>query len=168
MRPPVEVLAEKHWLEHFIVTSVRHPIDRFFSGYYGNVREPERRALEARYGPAFKSLTPKEYFEVIQQHPRHVGLQTQWTDFPCLEKPPRADLVLRLEDVGQWVDIMRGAGVELSMQSMPHEGKTKNKPKRDLEDLGLTQADYDALCDRIETIYAADYKAFGYQPGSGR
>lgn len=27
---PSEVLAETHWLDSFIVTSVRHPIDRFF------------------------------------------------------------------------------------------------------------------------------------------
>jgi hypothetical protein len=29
---PIERLSEKHWRESFVVTSVRHPLDRFFRG----------------------------------------------------------------------------------------------------------------------------------------
>lgn len=162
---PSEVLAETHWLDSFVVTSVRHPIDRFFSSYFGNVRAPQRNSLVKKYGWGIKELNPVEFLEIIKRHPRHVGPQVQWSDFPSKTKP-RADLVLRLEDVATWQTAMRDAGIEIGDREVPHKGKSKNKAKRDLSDLGLTEQAYRDLCAELEAYYSADYEAFGYELGS--
>lgn len=61
---------------------------------------------------------------------------------------------------------MRDAGIEIGDREVPHKGKSKNKAKRDLSDLGLTEQAYRDLCAELEAYYSADYEAFGYELGS--
>jgi len=163
---PVEKLTEQQWLDHFIVSSVRHPIDRFFSGYFGLTRKGETNSLIKQFGWGVTDLNALEFFELTEDFPRHNGVQTQWTDFPSAEKP-RADLVLRLEEVDQWVPQMLDAGLSVEGRVLPHKGKTdKSGTMRDLSKLGLTEPEYLLLCEKIEARHASDYDTFGYERGS--
>ena len=57
---PREKLAERTWLDCFVISSVRHPLDRFFSGYFGIVKTAKENALVRKYGWGIKDLTPIE------------------------------------------------------------------------------------------------------------
>jgi hypothetical protein len=158
---PVERLAERHWCDNFIVTSIRDPWTRFFSGYFGFVRAPGKNGLVKLYGWGVKSLTPLEYLDLIRKHPKHIGPQVQWTDFPSTIKP-RADLLLRLEDVGDWEGILRRSGVEIGDRTIPHVGKSGNTNHISPDSVGLNAAEFDRLRRNVEEYYAADYREFGY------
>ena len=158
---PVERLAERHWCKSYIVTSVRHPWTRFFSGYFGFVRAPGKNGLVKLYGWGVKSLTPLEYLDLIKKHPKHIGPQVQWTDFPSTTKP-RADLVLKLEDVRDWESILRRGGVEIRDRTIPHVGKSGNMNDISPESVGLDARDFELLRRKVEDYYASDYLAFGY------
>lgn len=162
---PFEKLDERHWLDSFVVTSIRHPLDRFFSGYFGACKTDWEGSLVKRYGLGIHDLNPVEYLHLIKNHPRYAGPQTNWTDFPSLRKP-RADLVLRLEDVSDWEDQMRGAGLELGGRSLRHIGKSKNAASRNPKDLALSENEYSKLIHDVEAYYAADYETFGYERGT--
>lgn len=161
---PKEKLTEKLWLSHFVVTSVRHPLDRFFSGYFGNVRSDWSGSLVRKYGPGIKELRPIEFLAVIQREPRNTGPQVQWTDFPSKRKP-RADLVLKLEEVGDWENRIRAAGVEIGERDLPHIGKSANSAGRQADLLNMPPSEYAEVREAVETYYAEDYDAFGYPRG---
>lgn len=161
---PSEKLSERQWLDHFIVTSIRHPMDRFLSSYYGNILTPQRNGLVKQYGWGVKNLTPFEFLELIQLNPHRIGLQTQWTNFPSARKP-RADLVLRLEEASEWEAQMRAAGLEIGDRRVPHRGKGKYDRTRHLERLKLTPDEFERLRKAVEAYYNTDYEVFGYKRG---
>jgi hypothetical protein len=158
---PREKLAERTWLDCFVVCPVRHPLDRFFSGYFGNVKTEKENALVRKYGWGVKELSPIEYLALIQRETRHTGPQLQWTDYPSAIKP-RADLVLRLEDVDSWEDRIRDAGIDAHGRTLPHHGKTRNRTGHQADLLGLAPGEMDELRAAIEDYFAGDYEAFGY------
>lgn len=158
---PVEKLSEKHWLANFVVTSVRHPLDRFYSGYFGSVKMPGRNRLVKMYGPGVKQLSPLEFLAIVQRHPRHGGLQTQWTDFPSATKP-RADLVLKLEESANWEEMLRVAGINYGSRQIPHHGKSGNASMTRGEVLGLTEGEQVEIREAVEEYFATDYSEFCY------
>ncbi len=104
-----ERLRESVWLATFSVVVVRDPFERFLSCYYGNVVRPGETGLTKRYGPGIKDLDPAGFLSILIDNPKFGGSQLNWTDFPSQQKP-RADLILRFEDVEQWKDILLGSG----------------------------------------------------------
>ena len=107
---PVDRLSEKDWCENLVVTSVRHPLNRFISGYFGFVMGPGKNSLVKLYGWGIKDLD---------------ALSSQ---------KPRADLVL-FEDIGNWQDDMREAGIDVGDRKIPHIGKSGNKKTIGPEDV---------------------------------
>ena len=159
---PIERLAARHWEENFVVTSIRHPVDRFFSGYFGFIRSSSKNSLVKLYGWEVKKLSPLEYLELISNHPRHIGPQVQWTDFPSPNKP-RADLVLRFEEIATWEEAMVSAGIVIRDRRMPHIGKSGNRENLGIGDLGITEEEFRLLQTRLLEYYNSDFEAFGYR-----
>ena len=158
---PVDRLNEKHWLENFVVTSVRHPLERFFSGYFSFVMTPVKNSLVKLYGWGIKELDALEYLDLIKKHPSHIGPQVQWSDFPSVTKP-RADLVLRFENIAKWSEDIAAAGVDIQGRTIPHIGKSGNKKEVEPADVRLDARGFTILKDRVFDHLRADFEAFGY------
>ena len=158
---PVDRLSEKDWCENFVVTSVRHPLNRFFSGYFGFVMGPGKNSLVKLYGWGIKDLDALEYLRLIKKHPAHIGPQVQWSDFPSSQKP-RADLVLSFENIGNWQDDMREAGIDFGDRKIQHIGKSGNKKTIGPEDVRLGPKEFEQLKAEVFEYFQADFEAFGY------
>jgi hypothetical protein len=164
-RFPSEKLTEAQWLDAFVVSAVRHPLDRFWSHYKKVVTSGKPNRLVKLYGEGVYDLTPMEFFDLIGLHPHYGGPQTQWTDFPCVAKP-RADLVLRFEEIGRWPEVLREAGVIEGDVEMKHFGSSARRGGR--RKVKFSQAEVDAVRAAVEARYAGDYATFGYERRDGK
>jgi hypothetical protein len=154
-------LSPKHWHGTFSIVAVRHPFERFLSGYYDRVRGPDMNGHVKLYGPEFKKISPFEFLEVIKESPRFSGRQVQWTDYPSAEKP-RADLILRHETIGTWKDQMLAAGLAVADRELPHLNRSARAGSDHLEQLKLTAAEFARLELAVKDHFRCDYEAFGY------
>lgn len=158
---PSERLNEKAWLDHVCIAAVRDPFERFLSGYFDHVRKPKENALTRIYGPVFKTITPQQYLAILLQNPRFGGPQVNWTDFPSPRKP-RADIVLRFEEIGQWRGQLLAAGVSIGDRQLPHKNASSRAGTDLCAALDLTPAGLAALESEVRTAFAQDARAFGY------
>jgi len=158
-RYPSEKLTEAQWLSSYIVSAVRHPLDRFYSHYIKVVKSRRVNRLVKLHGEGVYDLTAMEFLDLIRKHPRYGGSQRQWTDYPSAAKP-RADLVLRFEEIGRWPEILTEAGVLGQAESIPRIGKASSGRKEEL--LAMSQAEMDEVRAAVEAQYAGDYETFGY------
>lgn len=154
-------LTEKHWLNSYSIAIVRDPFQRFLSGYYGHILRDERNGLVKIYGWGIHDITPREYLDVLDRNPKYGGLQTLWTDYPSREKP-RADLILRFEELHRAKETLIAAGVDVSGRDLPHINKGERGQADHLERLNMTRSEFDALERDVRAYYATDYAAFGY------
>ena len=159
-RYPSEKLTEAQWLSAFVVSAVRHPLDRFYSHYIKVVKSRRVNRLVKLHGEGVYDLTAMEFLDLIRKHPRYGGPQTQWTDFPSAKKP-RADLVLRFEEIGRWPQILTEAGVVKAGAGIPEIGTSSHGRKAQL--LDMTREEMDAVRAAVEAQYAGDYETFGYE-----
>jgi hypothetical protein len=158
-RYPSEKLTEAQWLANFVISAVRHPFDRFLSHYIKVVKRPTTNRLVKLYGEGVHDLSAMEFLDLIRSHPRYGGSQTQWTDYPSTVKP-RADLVLRFEEIGRWPAILREAGVRNTVEDIPQIGRSTREKKEGL--LGLSPEEMADLRAAVEEHYRFDYETFGY------
>jgi Sulfotransferase family len=158
---PRERLSEKSWLGTYSIVVVRDPFERFLSGYYNHIHKQRDNGLVKIYGPSFKSFTAFQYLEVLADLPRFGGLQTNWTDFPSHRKP-RADLVLRFEDLPQWKARMIEAGLPVENRDFPHLNRSSRADADHLQALNMTQDEFGALRAAVRKHFDADYRSFGY------
>ena len=112
-----------------------------------------------------KDVSPFEFLEIIAEIPRYVGHQTQWTDYPSARKP-RADLVLRLEEIAEWTTIMLDHGLSVKGREMPHANKSARNLGNHIDRLKLTSSEFQKLRHDVETHFAEDYRTFGYTRSS--
>ncbi len=162
-RYPSEKLTEAQWRSSFVVSAVRHPLDRFWSHYRKIVTSGKPNRLVKLHGEGVYDLTPLEYLDLIRRYPRYGGPQTQWTDFPCAAKP-RADLVLRFEEIGRWTEQLRAAGVLREAVPLPHFGSSARRTRGG----AVSQEEKDAVRAAVEAHYAGDYETFGYEKRDAR
>ena len=156
-------LSEKNWLNTYSVVAVREPFERFLSGYYDRIFKQADNALVKIYGPEVKNITPFEYLEIIKESKIFGGIQTRWTDYPSAAKP-RADLILRYEDIGNWKATMVAAGLEVADRPFLHLNRSKRAQSDHLVTLKMTQPEFKRLQDAVYTHFAEDYRTFGYPP----
>lgn len=162
---PSEKLAEDHWLSHYVVSSVRHPFDRYISWYTGLTRNRITNSLVKKHGEGIFELDPFEFWDLIQSINRFSSLQQNWTNFPNIEKP-QADLVLRFEEISRWDTILKDAGFGDLGKSIPHVGKSARGKTSNLEGLNLADSEVDRLRLKIEEHFARDYDYFNYKLGT--
>ena len=154
-------LSERNWLGTFSVAAVREPFERFLSNYYDRILKGNRNALVKLYGPDVLSVDPFDFLEILRQNPIFGGPQTLWTDYPSATKP-RADLILRFEEIGDWKEQMIAAGFPVQDREFPHINRSARAGSNHLETLGLRQAEFDRLEAMVRDEFRSDYEAFGY------
>jgi Sulfotransferase family len=158
---PVDRLSPRHWLGSFAIVAVRDPFDRFLSGYFDHVRKPQTNALTRMYGPRIKAIDPFDYLDVLLANPKFGGSQLNWTDYPLSAKP-RADLVLRYEDIAIWPERLAAAGLDLGARVLPYRNRGPRPETDILQALGLTQDDFARLEQVVRHAFRADALALGY------
>lgn len=154
-------LSEQSWLSTFSVAAVREPFERFLSGYYDRIMKQNDNALTRLYGPEIKNSTPFDYLDIIKETKIFGGIQTRWTDYPSVKKP-RADLILRYEEIGLWKDQMVAAGLDVADRPFPHLNRSKRAESDHLATLKMTAAEFARLEEAVHDHFAGDYEAFGY------
>lgn len=154
-------LSEASWLNSVSVVAVRDPFERFLSGYYSHILRPEKNGLVKEYGPDIKKIDPFEYLAVIDVNQKGGGPQTNWSDYPSATKP-RADIVLKFEDIQNWIKTLKAHGIDLGEQSIPHANKSERAKSNHLERLNLTPDEFLRLETTVRDHYGADAIAFGY------
>ena len=160
---PELVLSPSTWHRAFIIAPVRHPFDRFVSGYSYHVRSAYAGTLYRTHGKALKALDPFQYLTFISQYPEKLGPMANWTDYPSTTKP-RADLVLRIEDSSRWVEQLTNAGLNLAGRELGHLNATRPAGATPESVLDLEDSAVERLRQMVYRAYAKDYEDFGYQP----
>ena len=158
---PTDRINPRYWTHCFVIVAVRDPFDRFLSGYFDHVGKDNFNALTRIYGPAFKRISPFEYLEILLLRPKFGGSQLLWTDYPHPLKP-RADLVLRYEEIQQWPGQLAAAGLELGDRSLPHSNKGPRSEVDPRLALGLTVPEFARLEQAVRVAFWVDALAFGY------
>lgn len=158
---PEHVLSEAEWNRAFVIAAVRHPFDRFLSGYAYHVKSNYRGALFKAHGEALKSLNQFEYIEFILQYPEKLGLMSQWVCFPSKLKP-EADLVLRVEESSGWVEQIEAAGIDLKGRSLERLNATGPAKGGSDKLAGLSKEDVERLRTMVFDAFRPDYDRFGY------
>jgi hypothetical protein len=158
---PRDRLNERVWNEAFSIVVVRDPFERFLSCYYGNVIRPGETGLSKRYGPSIKEIDPFAFLMIILENPKFGGLQLNWTDYPSTQKP-RADLVLKFEEISHWPAILSERGVGVNGRELLHENRSERDRSDHLARLKLTQSEFEELRQKVMAAFAPDCGHFGY------
>lgn len=162
---PSEKLTKKQWLSHYVISTVRHPFDRYISWYIGMVKRQEKNSLVKKHGEGVFDLSPFEFWDLVQPIKEFSSLQQNWTNFPSSEKP-KADLVLRFEEISNWTTILIDAGLKLSGENLPHIGESVPGKISNLETLNLSAPEINDLRTKLEEHFANDYTYFDYRFGT--
>lgn len=159
---PSQRMSERAWLATFSVVAVRDPFERFLSGYFDHVRKPQENALSRMYGPEFKKITPWQYLDILIANPKFGGPQCNWTDYPCADKP-RADMVLRFEEIEKWQNQIVAAGLDVGARELPHRNQRNQSQSDPMMSLSMDKEQYQSLEAKVRFAFRKDALAFGYK-----
>ncbi len=154
-------LSERNWLATYSIVAVRHPFERFLSGYYDHVMKSQDNGLVGLFGPEVKTASPFDYLDLLKAAPKFGGPQVQWSDYPSSRKP-RADLVLRFEEICQWKAHLVQAGLDVGARDVPHLNRSARCESNHLHALKVSPPEFARLQDAVRDHFAQDYTAFGY------
>ena len=159
---PIERLSEKSWLNTYSICAVRDPYKRFLSSYYGTI-DPSSpvNGLTKFYGPKIKGLSPFEFLDLLREAPRYGGYQVNWATYPSTVKPT-VDLILRFEEISEWADQLKSAGIVEQDFQLPHKNQKTNKPKSESNLFSLTDGQIHELKVAVYNHFKCDYDAFSY------
>lgn len=157
---PRDLFRRRVWQQAIIVVAVRHPFDRFLSSWRYHCRSDYRGKLVKRHG-SLSHLSPLEYFDFIRQYPENCGLQSLWVEYPrgCKRQ---CDIVLKVEESARWPEILRAHGIEPVMADAPRVNALAEGGAVGPAELGLSEAEFVALREKVEAFYRSDYLRFGY------
>ncbi len=156
-----ERLSEKAWLNSVSIVAVRDPFQRFLSGYYSHILRPDMNGLVKEYGDGIKKISPFEYLEVLDRNQKYGGHQRNWSDYPSAAKP-RADIVLKFEEIDRWPEQLRTCGIDLPVAAIPHANKSDRDAADHQRRLGVSSEALARLEDEVRRYFAEDARAFGY------
>ena len=131
------------------------------SCFYTYVLRPGDNGLTKRYGQKVKSLSPFELLELISQEPRYGGPQTAWTHYPSAIKP-KADLILRFEEILIWRTQLLEIGLDIGLRTLPHSNQSERASSDHLSRLKLDNHDFQMLRTAVMSFYREDCLAFEY------
>lgn len=152
--------SRRMWRGTFSVVAVRHPFDRFVSGYTFMVRDG-RGIMRRHPRDEVAAMTPLDFLDFIRDYPEKLGPQVNWACHPDPDKP-MADLVLRVEESGDWHRRLAAAGIPA--RPLPER---RNTSRAEGEDYARSLCLDSAALDRLEALvfaeYGVDYATFGYE-----
>lgn len=157
---PRHGIRQKTWRNVYSVVAVRHPFDRFVSGYSYHVLKGAKTSMATEYGPSLFELSPFEYLGLAEHYPEALGHQTNWTHYPDIEKP-YADLILKTEDSATWVETLSKTGLPV-VSEIVWRNPSRDAETTVAETLGLDDEELRDLEERVYDYYRRDYEAFGY------
>jgi hypothetical protein len=160
---PRHVLRPSFWHNSFSIASVRHPFDRFVSGYTYFVAGDFKGVLYRAHGDALSRMDPFTFLTFIQQYPEKLGLQSNWACYPSVQKP-RADVILRIEDSATWMEQLTDAGLDLKGRTLERRNVSRKGGKNYASLLGLTEPEVADLRERVYAVFQSDYSDFDYDP----
>lgn len=160
---PNDRLSEKWWLSTYSICAVRDPYKRFLSSYYATI-DPRYPVigLTKMYGPKIKTMSPFEFLGLLRQEPMYGGYQVNWATYRSNIKP-RADLILRFEEIDNWADQLKLAGIVERDFQLPHKNQKSNKPKSESAILGLADDQIHDVKVAVYNHFKRDYDAFSYE-----
>lgn len=159
-------ISLKWWLSTFSLVIVRDPVERFFSAYYGNMKNDHSTFLTKKYGKEVLRSSPEEFLELVRENPKLCGPQTLWTDYPSTVKP-RADLVMKFEELDGLPSKLVSLGVNPLPKTIPrvNVGVKRDQGLRSVDHakvLNMQKKDFEILLDKVKSYFSEDYKEFGY------
>lgn len=158
---PADLVTPADWLCSLSITTTRHPLSRFLSGYrfhqnYEGVLKQKMASLR----------DPFDYLNFLRRERYHPNWQ--YALFPSARKIC-VDVVLRFEEIGTWADTLRTFGVVLDPDTPARKpsGVVPVSSNPGLADVigatGLGEQEARQLVRRVERHYRLDYLFFGYR-----
>ncbi len=146
------LLVSKHiWETYTTIVAVRHPIDRFISGFKYHTHESYTGELYRMF-PTIHSMDPHWYFEMVKKD-HYIVPQVCYTVHYFSNKP--VDFIIRYESLEDDVRYVCES-VGIPFNGLPHHNASKSK--LNVEDLDLS------LIRKLNSFYKKDFEAFGYKP----
>lgn len=158
---PADLVTPADWLGSLSITTTRHPLSRFLSGFrfhqnYEGVLKQKMVSLR----------NPFDYLNFLRRERHH--LNWQYAVFPSSRKW-RVDVVLKFEEFGTWADTLRTFGVVLNLDTPPRKlsGVAPVPASPGLADVigvtGLKEKEAWRLVRLVERHYWLDYLFFEYR-----
>ncbi|MDA9207727.1 sulfotransferase family protein [Octadecabacter sp.] len=156
-----ERLNEDAWLNSVSIVAVRDPFERFLSGYYSHILRPDRNGLVKEYGDVIKDINPFEYLQILHENQLYGGHQRNWSDYPSDQKP-RADIILKFEQINDWVSQLEMQGVDLADKNIPHINKSERNKADHQTRLNISTEKFEQLEREVRLYFKEDSSAFDY------
>ncbi len=149
------------WRRTFSVVAVRHPFDRFVSGFAFMINKRRGGVIQREMGDRLAGMDPFTFLTFIQQYPEKLGHQVNWSHHPDPQKPT-ADVILKVEESADWFDQLSALGVPVT-PAPERLNPARSKGEKLTQTLGLDEDEVARLEEAVFAEYREDYEAYGYE-----